>query len=78
MKILNRPSLCEATRIFVRRVYLDLTGLPAQHLLTCDAFSRRQVADSRDQAGHALIDKLVGSAGLRGSLGQQMGRPACR
>ena len=71
MKIL--PSgLCSDTD-FVRRVTLDLTGLPPTAENT-----RAFLADSRESRAkrEALVDRLIGSPGLRRVLDEQMGRHA--
>ena len=61
---------------FIRRVYLDLTGLPPEP--DDGAGVPRRHAGRRRSKRDELIDKLVGSAGLRRALDEQVGRPACR
>ena len=58
---------------FVRRIYLDLTGLPPT-----SAEVRAFLADSRDTRvkRDELIDRLVGSPGTSNRWTQQMGRSA--
>ncbi len=60
---------------FLRRVYLDLTGLPPSA-----EGVEKFLADKRDtRAKRAeLVDALVGSERVHRSLGQQVGGLCCR